>query len=82
MAIDPTGRHLLYSPHDTSGPSLVLRDLETGSDETVSTRPATAGTDAVGAGGREVVFHSTADDIVPGDTNGEQDVFLRRCPRS
>ncbi|MEV8319328.1 hypothetical protein AB0Q95_34735 [Streptomyces sp. NPDC059900] len=78
VAIDPTGRYLLYAPHDTSGPSLTLRDLETGSDEIVSDRPASAGTDAVSAGGRDVVFHSTADDIVPGDTNGKSDVFVRR----
>lgn len=78
VAIDPTGRYLLYAPHDTSGPSLVLRDLESGSDDVVSTQPATAGTDAVSSGGRDVVFHSTADDIVPGDTNGKSDVFLCR----
>lgn len=78
VAIDPTGRYLLYAPHDTSGPSLTLRDLETGTDEIVSTQPASAGTDAVSADGRDVVFQSTADDIVPGDTNGKSDVFLRR----
>ncbi|MEU6002701.1 MULTISPECIES: hypothetical protein [unclassified Streptomyces] len=78
VAIDPTGRYLLYAPHDTSGPSLTLRDLETGTDEIVSNQPASAGTDAVSAGGRDVVFHSTADDIVPGDTNGKSDVFVRR----
>ncbi|OKJ97231.1 hypothetical protein AMK33_30050 [Streptomyces sp. CB02400] len=78
VAIDPTGRYLLYTPNDTDGPSLVLRDLETGTDETVSDRPASAGTDAVSAGGRDVVFQSTADDIVPGDTNGMSDVFVRR----
>ncbi|MFF9489233.1 hypothetical protein [Streptomyces sp. NPDC014676] len=78
VAIDPTGRYLLYAPHGTDGPSLVLRDLETGTDETVSDRPASAGTDAVSAGGRDVVFHSAADDIVPGDTNGTSDVFVRR----
>ncbi|MFE1288472.1 TolB family protein [Streptomyces sp. NPDC058751] len=78
VAIDPTGRHLLYAPNDTSGPSLTLRDLRTGSDETVSDRPASAGRGAVSAGGRDVVFRSTADDIVPGDTNGEPDVFVRR----
>lgn len=78
VAIDPTGRYLLYAPHDTNGPSLALRDLETGTDETVSNQPATAGTDAVSAGGRDVVFQSTADDIVPGDTNGKSDVFVRR----
>ncbi|MFI1509447.1 TolB family protein [Streptomyces sp. NPDC020597] len=78
LAIDPTGRHLLYAPQDTSGPALVLRDLETGADEIVCNQPASAGTDAVSAGGREVVFHSTADDIVPSDTNGKSDVFIRR----
>ncbi|WP_371572935.1 hypothetical protein [Streptomyces sp. NBC_01314] len=78
VAIDPTGRYLLYAPHDTNGPSLTLRDLETGTDEIVSNQPASAGTDAVSAGGRDVVFHSTADDIVPGDTNGKSDVFIRR----
>ncbi|MFD7687784.1 hypothetical protein [Streptomyces sp. NPDC059781] len=78
VAIDPTGRYLLYAPHDADGPSLVLRDLETGTDETVSEQPASAGTDAVSAGGRDVVFQSAADDIVPGDTNGMSDVFVRR----
>lgn len=78
LAIDPTGRYLLYAPNDTTGPSLVLRDLQTGTDEIVSNQPATAGTDTVSAGGRDVVFHSTADDIVPGDTNGKSDVFVRR----
>ncbi|MCX4235040.1 hypothetical protein [Streptomyces ortus] len=77
LAIDPTGRYLLYTPQDTSGPSLVLRDLVTGTDETVSDRPASAGTDAVSASGRDVVFQSAADDIVPGDTNGTSDVFVR-----
>ncbi|GAA3589153.1 hypothetical protein GCM10022295_83470 [Streptomyces osmaniensis] len=78
VAIDPTGRYLLYAPHDTSGPSLTLRDLETGTEEIVSNQSASAGTDAVSVGGRDVVFHSTADDIVPGDTNGKSDVFVRR----
>ncbi|WP_322726070.1 hypothetical protein [Streptomyces spongiae] len=78
VAIDPTGRYLLYAPHDTTGPSLTLRDLETGTDDIVSNQPASAGTDAVSAGGRDVVFQSTADDIVPGDTNGKSDVFVRR----
>lgn len=80
VAIDPTGRYLLFAPHGTSGPSLVLRDLRTGTDETVADQPAAAGTDAVSAGGREVVFQSAADDIVPGDTNNTSDVFVRRLP--
>ncbi|WP_324616221.1 hypothetical protein [Streptomyces sp. ERV7] len=78
VAIDPTGRYLLYAPNDTTGPSLVLRDLQTGTDEIVSDQPASAGTDAVSADGRDVVFSSTADDIVAGDTNGKSDIFIRR----
>ncbi|GHE35886.1 hypothetical protein GCM10018785_01980 [Streptomyces longispororuber] len=78
VAIDPTGRHLLYAPHGTGGPSLVLRDLRTGTDKTVSDQPATAEVDSVSADGRDVVFQSAADGIVPGDTNGKPDVFVRR----
>ncbi|MFF1374606.1 WD40 repeat domain-containing protein [Streptomyces sp. NPDC058308] len=77
VAIDPTGRYLLHAPRDTTGPSLSLRDLQTGTDEIVSNQPASAGTDAVSTDGRSVVFHSTADDLVPGDTNGKSDVFVR-----
>ncbi|MEW2529318.1 hypothetical protein [Streptomyces sp. NPDC047071] len=77
LAIGPTGRYLLYAPHDTGGPSLVLRDPRTGTDETVSNQPASAGTDAVSADGRDVVFRSGADDLVPGDTNGKADLFVR-----
>ncbi|MER7764858.1 hypothetical protein [Streptomyces sp. NPDC097619] len=78
LAIDPTGRYLLYAPNATGGPSLLLRDLVEGTDEVVAQQPATAGVDAVSSGGREVVFESAADDLVPGDTNGVTDVFIRR----
>ncbi|WP_229327608.1 hypothetical protein [Streptomyces sp. UNOC14_S4] len=77
LAIDPTGGYLLYAPNDTTGPSLMLRDLRAGTDQVVSNQPASAGVDAVSAGGRDVVFQSAADDIVPGDTNGKSDVFVR-----
>ncbi|MFJ2774560.1 WD40 repeat domain-containing protein [Streptomyces sp. NPDC087300] len=78
VAIDPTGRYLLHTPLDTTGPALALRDLRTATDETVSQQPATATTDAVSTAGRDVVFHSTADDIVPDDTNNTSDIFIRR----
>ncbi|GAA2239051.1 hypothetical protein GCM10010232_27430 [Streptomyces amakusaensis] len=78
VAIDPTGRYLLHTPSGTTGPApLTLRDLVTGTDETVTDRPASAEVDAVSTGGRHVVFQSAADDIVPGDTNGKTDIFLR-----
>ncbi|MQL61312.1 hypothetical protein F6Q10_01310 [Streptomyces vinaceus] len=54
------------------------RRLRTGTHETVTDKPTTAGPDAGGAGGRDVVFHSAADSIVPGDTNGTSDIFVRR----
>jgi Tol biopolymer transport system component len=76
VAIDPTGHYLLYAPNDTTGPSLMLRDLQTGTDEIVSNQPASAGTDSVSSGGRDVVFQSAADDIVPNDTNGKSDIFV------
>ncbi|MFG2142799.1 hypothetical protein ACGFRG_01180 [Streptomyces sp. NPDC048696] len=82
VAIDPTGRYLLYAPNDTTRPSLTLRDLQTDTDQVVSDQPASAGTNAVSAGGRDVIFESTADDIVPGDTNGKSDVFVRHFDRS
>ncbi|MET8979923.1 hypothetical protein ABZX85_30410 [Streptomyces sp. NPDC004539] len=77
VAVDPTGRYLLHTPNDPNTPTLTLLDLSTGTEETVSDRPATAGPDAVSADGRDVVFQSTADDLVPGDTNGKTDVFVR-----
>ncbi|WP_235488444.1 hypothetical protein [Streptomyces roseoverticillatus] len=77
VAIDPTGRYLLYAPYNTNGASLTLRDLQTGTDEIVANQPASAGTDAVSAGGRDVVFQSTAGDIVPGDTNGKSHIYVR-----
>ncbi|MFJ8387707.1 hypothetical protein ACIQ9Q_24905 [Streptomyces sp. NPDC094438] len=77
VAIDPTGRYLLYAPYDTNGPSLTLRDLQTGTNEIVSNQPASAGTNAVSDGGRDVVFQSTAGDIVPGDTNGKSHIYVR-----
>ncbi|MFI9721479.1 hypothetical protein ACIHFE_17805 [Streptomyces sp. NPDC052396] len=77
VAIDPTGRYLLYAPSDTTGSSLTLRDLQTDTDKVVSDRPASAGAHAVSADGRDVVFQSTAGDIVPGGTNGKSHVFVR-----
>lgn len=77
VAIDPTGRYLLYAPNDATGPSLTLRDLQTDTDKTVSEQPASAGTHAVSANGKDVVFHSAAPDIVPGNTNGKSQVFVR-----
>ncbi|MEU6393921.1 hypothetical protein [Streptomyces sp. NPDC046939] len=78
LAIDSSGRYPLYIPLGTNGSSLVLCDVQTGTDETVTDQPATADTDSVSADGRDVVFSFKADCILPGGTNGKADVFVRR----
>ena len=62
---------------------IFVRDLTTGVTERVNVD--SAGNEAMGrsefgdisAGGRYVVFSSHADNLVPGDTNGWDDVFIR-----
>ncbi|WP_157855886.1 TolB family protein [Streptomyces aureocirculatus] len=56
---------------------LRLLDLRTGRSEDVGPVDARAGLGAVAAKGRAVVFGSEAGDLVPGDTNGHPDVFVR-----
>jgi hypothetical protein len=68
-----------------SGGRVFLRDRKQGSTEPVAVTlegaPSSAfsriGARAVSASGRFVVFTSIADDLVPGDTNGRTDAFLR-----
>lgn len=60
-----------------------LHDRVTGTTERISIADdgsqsnQTSSAPSVGAGGRYVAFHSYASNIVPGDTNGTWDVFLR-----
>ncbi len=55
----------------------VLADIA-GSPAAERTIPVAPGTDAsISADGRFIAFTSGADDLVPGDTNGLQDVFVR-----
>ena len=75
-AVAPDGRQLLA---EDSGGALVLRDLRTGRETPVSGgAPATAVPGSVAEGGRTVVFGSASPDVVPGDTNGQPDVFRYR----
>ena len=71
-------------PGDTNGvPDLFVHDRQTG--ETTRVSVATDGTEAneasddpkLSADGRYVVFHSEADNLVSGDTNDTDDVFIR-----
>ena len=90
-AISADGRYVAFGsdasnlvPGDTNGTSDVfVRDLRSGTTQRVSV--ATDGTQANGdsdspaisADGRYVAFASYASNLVPGDTNGTADVFVR-----
>jgi Tol biopolymer transport system component len=89
--ISATGRYLAFEseapnlvPGDTNGAfDVFVRDLRTGTTSRVSVagnhRQANgAGSSAdISATGRYVAFESAASNLVPGDTNGVTDVFLR-----
>lgn len=69
---------------DTNGESDVFaRDLGTGTTSLLSSAPgggsanAASSGPAISADGRHVAFVSAADDLVVGDTNGVDDVFVR-----
>ena len=71
-------------PGDTNGSSDVfVRDRRTGTTRRVSVSSGGAqGNDnsfgpAISADGRFVAFGSSASNLVPGDTNGATDVFVR-----
>ena len=71
-------------PGDTNGTmDVFVRDRLTGTTERVSVDSggAQGNSDSYGGpispDGRYVAFHSTAKNLVPGDTNGKMDVFLR-----
>lgn len=71
-------------PNDLNGHiDVFLRDLQAGTTELISV--SSNGTQgnlgskrpSISAGGRFVAFKSQATNLVPGDTNGESDVFVR-----
>jgi len=92
-SITPDGRYVAYRSYasnlvtgDTNGFSDVfLWDRNTGVSERVSVATLTGAEGngetlsrpAVTPEGRYVVFSSAADNLVPGDTNGKWDVFIR-----
>jgi hypothetical protein len=75
VSVDGTGTSVLLQ---TADGSLTLLDLRTGRAHPVAAAPANAGLGAVTRHGRAVVFTSPSADLVPGDTNGVPDVFVRR----
>ncbi|WP_326551868.1 TolB family protein [Micromonospora sp. NBC_01813] len=84
----PDGRFITYDfqlpgPDGVSRLTSVIREMQTGATETLSV--ATDGTPAnhatyavaVGPAGAFVLLRATASNLVSGDTNGRQDVFVR-----
>ncbi len=91
-AFSAGGRFVAFSsdasnlvPGDTNGiPDVFLRDRRTGTTRRVSVSSAGVQADGLGSfapslsgNGRFVAFSSDASNLVPGDTNGISDVFVR-----
>jgi Tol biopolymer transport system component len=88
--ISGNGRYVLFSsidmglPAGVSGPSeIYVRDLVAGTTRDVSVSNTGAPGDvqsyapAISADGRSVAFAATSDNLVPGDSNQQSDVFIR-----
>jgi Tol biopolymer transport system component len=73
----------LVPDDDNELPDVFVRDRRAGTTTLVSTAPdggvanGQSGSPSISADGRYVAFDSFADDLVPGDTNHANDVFLR-----
>jgi archaellum component FlaF (FlaF/FlaG flagellin family) len=91
-SISADGRHVAFESFATNliqggsaGIHLFVRDVWGGTTTMVDVTPSgTQGNSAsynasISADGRVVSFQSTSTNLVPGDTNGWQDVFVRDC---
>ena len=90
-AMSPDGRYVVFEsaasnlvPGDTNGwPDTFLRDRLSGTTERVSLTSAGAQASdrshasSISADGRYVAFLNLSSNLVPGDTNGRYDVFVR-----
>src|SRR4051794_38407983 len=89
-AISADGRYVAFEASDARGPGdtndrdIFVRDLQAGTTEqvNVSSRGAQANGSrnylpSISSNGRYVAFVSDASNLVPGDTNGQWDVFVR-----
>jgi Tol biopolymer transport system component len=93
VAISADGRFVAFTsdatnlvPGDTNRvPDVFVRDRATGTTQRVSVGPGGVQGDfasfspTISANGRFVAFFSAATKLVPGDTNGVDDVFIRDC---
>jgi len=75
------GRYLVYARIVTPGVFIRFVDRQTGATELIAQSGTTSDTTGAGAGvsddGRFVVFQAFSSTLVPGDTNGTRDVFVR-----
>jgi Tol biopolymer transport system component len=82
VAFSSSATNLVASDNNSTG-DVFVRDRETGTTERVSIAyngletDLPSGSPTLSAGGRWVAFDSTATNLVPGDTNGTGDVFVR-----
>ncbi|MFF4157551.1 TolB family protein [Streptomyces sp. NPDC001678] len=89
-AISGDGRYVVFdsqaknlAPNRNPGDNydVFVRDRATGRTEVLvenkGTKPAHSSSPSISADGRYVAFSSSRDDLVPGDTNGQTDVFVR-----
>lgn len=77
-----TAQSQLASTDTNSAGDVYVHDRYTGTTELISEGTAGSANDfstfpAISGDGRFVAFHSAATNLVPGDTNGQVDVFLR-----
>jgi len=91
ISISGNGRYVAFESAannlvagDTNGVlDIFMKDLQTGTTTRVSTNSAgsqgnyDSGGSSVSGDGRYVTFHSSADNLVSGDTNGQQDIFVK-----
>ena len=82
-SISGDGRYVVYAGPEGLVQNVFVYDRQTGSSEKVSVSSSgVAGNNdssgaSISADGRYVAFASRADNLVPGDTNGLPDVFVR-----
>jgi Tol biopolymer transport system component len=89
VSISADGRHVAFDtdariPGDVNGsPDVLVRDRSTGTLELISATPAGnvgmygGRTPIISANGRHVTFASSSPNLVPDDSNGTTDVFVR-----
>ncbi|MBI2169982.1 MAG: PD40 domain-containing protein, partial [Actinobacteria bacterium] len=87
-AIDETGRYVAFQSEaqnmvpgsDTAAADIFVRDMQTGTNSRVSDTGGSDGWDfypAISRDGRYVAFRSKSTNLVAGDTNAQDDVFVR-----